>query len=216
MCGCGLNEKASLSFREPRLSLRDISEAIEMIEDFTSGMDFEAFRSRRACRKRRQCPEHGLQRWQVVLNPRRFPYRCVRIVAQPVAGAANFAPRNFGQNAGARRGTEASRYQRSRRGLDCWATVPNAVASVWNRTLRRSSLSDHKNDVLPRSAHPSVARLTPSTFKRSQNKVVFVRELWYRFLTFKLMNKRTSSAALPNSTETYRQMLLEKRDQVTS
>src|SRR5580692_8984035 len=79
MCGCGLNEKASLSFREPRLSVRDISEAIEMIEEFTSGMDFEAFRSRRACRKRRQCPEHGLQRWQVVLNPRRFPYRCVRI-----------------------------------------------------------------------------------------------------------------------------------------
>ena len=33
-----------MSFREPSLSLRDISDAIGMIEDFTSGMDFEAFK----------------------------------------------------------------------------------------------------------------------------------------------------------------------------
>ena len=30
--------------REPSLSLRDIAEAIAMIEYFTSGMDFDAFR----------------------------------------------------------------------------------------------------------------------------------------------------------------------------
>jgi uncharacterized protein with HEPN domain len=34
-----------LSFRSPQSSFRDIVEAIEMIENFTSGMDFEAFRS---------------------------------------------------------------------------------------------------------------------------------------------------------------------------
>jgi uncharacterized protein with HEPN domain len=34
-----------LPFREPRLSLRDISDAIDMIEEFTRGMDFDAFRS---------------------------------------------------------------------------------------------------------------------------------------------------------------------------
>jgi uncharacterized protein with HEPN domain len=33
-----------LPFREPNLSLRDISEAISMIERFTLGMDFEAYR----------------------------------------------------------------------------------------------------------------------------------------------------------------------------
>jgi len=33
-----------LPFREPSLSLRDISDAINMIEGFTAGMDFEAFR----------------------------------------------------------------------------------------------------------------------------------------------------------------------------
>jgi len=32
-----------LPFREPSLSLRDISEAIAMIERFTLGMDFEAY-----------------------------------------------------------------------------------------------------------------------------------------------------------------------------
>ena len=30
--------------KEPSLLLRDISEAIDMIEDFISGMDFDAFR----------------------------------------------------------------------------------------------------------------------------------------------------------------------------
>ena len=33
-----------LPFREPNRSLRDISEAIAMIEQFTLGMDFEAYR----------------------------------------------------------------------------------------------------------------------------------------------------------------------------
>jgi uncharacterized protein with HEPN domain len=33
-----------LPFREPSLPLRDISEAIDMIERFTLGMDFETFR----------------------------------------------------------------------------------------------------------------------------------------------------------------------------
>ncbi len=33
-----------MPFREPSLSLRDISEAIDMIEQFTPGMGFEAFR----------------------------------------------------------------------------------------------------------------------------------------------------------------------------
>jgi uncharacterized protein with HEPN domain len=33
-----------LPFREPNLSLRDISEAISMIERFTLGMDFDAYR----------------------------------------------------------------------------------------------------------------------------------------------------------------------------
>jgi uncharacterized protein with HEPN domain len=32
-----------LSFREPPTLLRDISDAIELIEQFTAGMDFEAF-----------------------------------------------------------------------------------------------------------------------------------------------------------------------------
>jgi uncharacterized protein with HEPN domain len=34
-----------LSFRDPRLLLGHILDAIALIEDFTSGMDFEAFRS---------------------------------------------------------------------------------------------------------------------------------------------------------------------------
>lgn len=34
-----------MPFREPRLSLRDNSDAIDMIEEFTHGMDFDAFRS---------------------------------------------------------------------------------------------------------------------------------------------------------------------------
>jgi uncharacterized protein with HEPN domain len=33
-----------LPFREPGLSLRDIAEAIDLIEDFVAGMDFGAFR----------------------------------------------------------------------------------------------------------------------------------------------------------------------------
>lgn len=33
-----------MPFRESGLSLRDILEAIDMIDDFTSGMDFDAFR----------------------------------------------------------------------------------------------------------------------------------------------------------------------------
>jgi uncharacterized protein with HEPN domain len=33
-----------LPFREPALSLRDISDSIAMIQDFTAGMDFESFR----------------------------------------------------------------------------------------------------------------------------------------------------------------------------
>jgi uncharacterized protein with HEPN domain len=33
-----------LSFREPDRLLRDISDAIELIEQFTAGMDFDAFR----------------------------------------------------------------------------------------------------------------------------------------------------------------------------
>ena len=33
-----------MPFRSPSTSLRDISDAISMIEEFTSGMDFEAFR----------------------------------------------------------------------------------------------------------------------------------------------------------------------------
>jgi uncharacterized protein with HEPN domain len=33
-----------LPFREPSLSLRDISEAINLVDDFVSGMDFDAFR----------------------------------------------------------------------------------------------------------------------------------------------------------------------------
>ena len=43
MCGCGLNGKASLSFRDPRLSLRDISELTYRIVQLHDGaIDFSS------------------------------------------------------------------------------------------------------------------------------------------------------------------------------
>jgi len=33
-----------LPFREPSLSLRDLAESIDKIEEFTAGMDLESFR----------------------------------------------------------------------------------------------------------------------------------------------------------------------------